>query len=84
MGGGEKFAPPSLLTSRTREELGPLRPTPAHSQMSLRDGMDVRLRGGIRRAPEGGGGGEWKRFQMMFLRGTNKWIENASRGGFWV
>ena len=47
MGGGEKFAPPSLLTSRTREELGPLRPTPAHSQMSLRDGIDVRLRGGI-------------------------------------
>ena len=31
-----------------------------------------------------GRGGEWKRFQMMFLRGTNKWIENASRGGFWV
>ena len=30
-------------------ELGPLRPTPAHSQMSLRDGMYVRLRGGIRR-----------------------------------
>ena len=27
-GGG---GPPSLLTSRTREELGPLRPTPAHS-----------------------------------------------------
>ena len=49
MGGGEKFAPPSLLTSRTREELGPLRPTPALSQMSLRDGIDVRLRGGIRR-----------------------------------
>jgi hypothetical protein len=31
-------------------ELGPLRPTPAHSQVSLRDGMYVRLRGGIRRA----------------------------------
>jgi len=38
--------------------LGPLRPTPAHSQMSLRDGMDVRLRGGIQRAPATGGW-EW-------------------------
>ena len=27
--------------------VGPLRPAPAHSQMSLRDGMNVRLRGGI-------------------------------------
>ena len=30
-----------------RSRVGPLRPTPAHSQMSLRDGIDVRLRGGI-------------------------------------
>ena len=42
--------PATLRTSRTRAELGPLRPAPAHSQMSLRDGIDVRLRGGIRRA----------------------------------
>ena len=27
--------------------VGPLKPTPAHSQMSLRDGINVRLRGGI-------------------------------------
>jgi hypothetical protein len=27
--------------------VGPLKPTPAHSQMSLRDGMNVRLRVGI-------------------------------------
>ena len=27
--------------------VGPLKPTPAHSQMSLRDGMNFRLRGGI-------------------------------------
>jgi len=26
--------------------VGPLGPTPAHSQMSLRDGIDVRFRGG--------------------------------------
>ena len=44
-------------------ELGPLRPAPAHSGLSFHDGMDVRLRGGIRRAGEksswgGGEGGE--------------------------
>ena len=27
--------------------VGPLRPTPAHSRMSLRDGVNVRFRGGI-------------------------------------
>jgi len=37
-------------------EIGPLRPTPAHLQMSLRDGIDVRLRGGIQRASGAGGG----------------------------
>ena len=35
--------------------LGPLRPAPAHSQMSLREGINVRLRGGIHRAPDAGG-----------------------------
>ena len=38
-------------------QIGPLRPAPAHSRMSLRDGIDVRLRGGIRRAV--GFGEEW-------------------------
>jgi len=55
--------PASLLTSRIRMELGPLGPAPAHSGLSFHDGMDVRLRGGIRRAEErsswgGGEGGE--------------------------
>ena len=44
-------------------ELGPLGPAPAHSGLSFHDGLDVRLRGGIRRAGEksswgGGEGGE--------------------------
>jgi hypothetical protein len=30
-----------------RTGIGPLRPAPAHSQMSLRDGIDVRFREGI-------------------------------------
>ena len=42
----------SLLTLQIRMELGPLGPAPAHSGLSLHDGMDVRLRGGIRRAGE--------------------------------
>ena len=33
-------------------ELGPLGPAPAHSGLSVHDGVDVRLRGGIRRAGE--------------------------------
>ena len=28
-------------------QVGPLKPTPAHSQMSIRNGMNIRLRGGI-------------------------------------
>ena len=41
-------------------ELGPLGPAPAHSGLSFHDGLDVRLRGGIRRAGEKSswGGGE--------------------------
>ena len=42
--------PASLLTSRIRMELGPLGPAPAHFGLSFHDGLDVRLRGGIRRA----------------------------------
>ena len=38
-------------------ELGPLGPAPAHSGLSFHDGMDVRLRGGIRRAGERGSWG---------------------------
>ena len=37
-------------------ELGPLGPAPAHSGLSFHDGVDVRLRGGIRRA---GGKSSW-------------------------
>ena len=33
-------------------ELGPLGPAPAHFGLSFHDGLDVRLRGGIRRAGE--------------------------------
>ena len=38
---------PATLSLGRLAELGPLRPAPAHSQMSLREGIDVRLRGGI-------------------------------------
>ena len=34
--------PPTLLTSRTWEELGPLRPTPAHPGFPLRGWVVVR------------------------------------------
>ena len=44
--------PASLLISRIRMELGPLGPAPAHFGLSFHDGLDVRLRGGIRRAGE--------------------------------
>ena len=37
-------------------ELGPLGPAPAHFGLSFHDGLDVRLRGGIRRA---GGKSSW-------------------------
>ena len=37
-------------------ELGPLGPAPAHFGLSFYDGLDVRLRGGIRRA---GGKSSW-------------------------
>jgi len=38
---------PRLIEFVLRTGIGPLRPAPAHSQMSLRDGVNVRLRGGI-------------------------------------
>ena len=50
-----KAANPASLSLGRLAEIGPLRPAPAHSQMSLRDGIDVRLRGGIHRAPDAGG-----------------------------
>ena len=46
---------PTTLSLGKPAELGPLEPAPAYSQMSLRDGIDVRLRGGIQRAPATGG-----------------------------
>ena len=50
-----KAASPASLSLGRLAEIGPLRPAPAHSQMSLREVINVRLRGGIHRAPDAGG-----------------------------
>ena len=51
-------------------EIGPLRPAPAHSRMSLRDGIDVPLCGGVRRAV--GLGEEW-----VFIEGLYDNVPNV-------
>jgi hypothetical protein len=41
--------PPAIVDDRLRGGIGPLEPTPAHPIQSLRELMEIRLRGGIRR-----------------------------------
>jgi len=57
----------NLQVLRKRPRVGPLGPAPAHSQMSLRDGIDVRLRGGI--GPLGPAPADWSPYTAPDLCG---------------